>query len=218
MALVDGNKTYSNPTPGASSATLAHNQNVGADGALLVVVTMANTVNFSGCTYNGVSMTLVNNAHYSGNSQRQAIYYLSSPATGSNNVVVSFTGNQWNPISFVCISFTGAAATAGAVASNGFSTTPNSQTLTIAANSMIYASGISNNAQSFGYDIAGSTRTNLFTHNSNKIVEGALSATGLSAGSTNVTTKADTGTISNHRVEIQEAGGGGGGRRRIIIC
>ena len=70
---------------------------------------------------------------------------------------------------------------------------------------MIYLSGISNNSQSYGYIIGGSTRTNLFAHNTNKQVEAAWSATGLPSGATNCTTKADFGNITNVKVEIQEA-------------
>ena len=182
MALVDGNKTFVNPTPNANSYTQSHNQNTGSDGLLLVVVTMSNTVDFTGCTYNGVSMTLVRNTNFGGLSQRQACYALTAPATGANDIVVSFSGSQFNPASIVAISFTGASGI-GNDGVNGQVTTPNSQSLTVSENSMIYASGISINAQNSNYDIAGSTRTNLFSHNTNRQVEGALSATGLSAGS-----------------------------------
>ena len=209
MAIVIGNKTASNANPGGSTQTLSHNQTVGANGTLLVVITMANTVNFSGCTYNGVAMTLALNQEYSGESQRTAAYVLQAPTTGANNIIVSFTGGQFNNTSIFACSFTGAGGL-DAVLSTGASTTPNSQSLTIAANSIIYATGLSSNAQSFGYDIGGSTRTNEFTHNTNRQVRGALSATGLSAGAQNVTTKADFGTITNFRIAILEAGGGGG--------
>ena len=208
MAIAIGNKTASNLNPAASSQTLAHNQNTGSDLTLMVVISMQNSVNFVGCTYNGVAMTLVRNHHFSGLSKRQATYVIQAPATGSNNIVVSFTGSQFNPTSIFACSFTGA-GNYGAEAVNGGSTSPNSQSLTIAANSIIYATGISNAAQSFGYDIGGSTRTNEFAHNINAQVEGALSATGLAVGATNVTTKADSGNVTNYRIEITEAGGGG---------
>lgn len=204
MAIAIGNKSNANSTPGATSQTLAHSQNVGSDGLLLVTITMSNSVDFTGCTYNGVAMTLVRNHNFVSESQRQATYVLTSPATGSNNIVFSFSGAQWNPTSVFAVSFTGASGY-GAEAITGPSATPNSQSLTISANSIIYATGVSISAQSFGYDIGGSTRTNEFAHNTNRQVEGALSATGLGAGATNVTTKANSGNISNYRIEIQEA-------------
>ena len=83
-------------------------------------------------------------------------------------------------------------------------TSPHSQSLTISANSIIYATGISNNAQSFGYDIGGTTVVNQFFANTNKIVEGALGPLNLPAGVTDVTTKADFGNITNTRIEILE--------------
>jgi hypothetical protein len=216
MAIAIGNKTASNQNPNGSTQTLAHNQNTGSDLGLLVVITMANTVNFSGCTYNGTAMTLVQNINYSGQSQRCAAYYLQAPATGSNNIVVSFSGSQFNSTSIFAVSFTGA-GNFGAFGVDGATTTPNSRSITIAANSIIYLTGLSSNAQNTQYTIGGSSRTFEFSHNTNRVVRGALSATGLSAGATNVTTAADFGTVTNFRVEVQEAGGGGGGRRRIII-
>ena len=204
MALTIGTKSNANATPGASTQTLSHNQNVGDDGLLLVVITMPNSVDFTGCTYGGNTMTLIRNTNYTGLSQRQASYYIQTPPTGANNIVVSFTGSQWNNSSIFAVSFTGAGGI-GNDASTDASATPNSQSLTVSENSVIYATGISVNAQSFGYDIAGSTRTNEFAHNTNKQVGGALSATGLSAGATNVTTKTNFDTVSNYRVEVLEA-------------
>lgn len=204
MALTIGNKSNANATPGASTQTLSHNQNVGDDGLLLVVITMPNGVDFTGCTYGGNAMTLIRNTNYTGLTQRQASYYIQTPPTGANNIVVSFSGAQWSNSSVFAVSFTGAGGI-GNDASTGASATPNSQSLTVSANSVIYATGISVNAQSFGYDIAGSTRTNEFAHNTNKQVGGALSATGLSAGATNVTTKTNFDTVTNYRVEVLEA-------------
>ena len=53
MALAIGNKTAANATPAATSYTFAHNQDVGADGYLLVALCMSNTVNYTTVTYNG---------------------------------------------------------------------------------------------------------------------------------------------------------------------
>lgn len=206
MAIAIGNKTFSNSTPGAAFFTISHNQNTGSDRTILAVVTMSNTVNFGTATYDGVTMNTVRNKNFSGMGQRQCTYVLQAPSTGSNTFRVNFTGNQWNNISISIISFTGAGNYGNEIVSGGVST-PNSQSLTIAANSIIYATGVSVNAQSSGYLIGGSTRTNLFAHNTNRQVEGALSATGLAAGAQNVTTVTDFGNITNYRIEITEAGG-----------
>ncbi len=63
---------------------------------------------------------------------------------------------------------------------------------------------MSSNAQNTGYDIGGSTRTFEFSHNTNRVVRGCLSATTLSAGANNVTTKADFGNVTNFRVAVKE--------------
>jgi len=204
MGLLIGNKTYANSSPGSNSYTVGHSQNVGAGSMLLVTIVMSSSVNFSGCTYGGSAMTLVLNSFYSSLSQRVVSFYILNPSTGSNNVVASFTGNQWNNVSMSAISFTGAGGI-GNSKNKGGMTSPNSQSLTISENSVIVATGLSNTSQSSGYDIAGSTRTNLFSHNTNKVVETAISETGLSAGSKNVTTKADYNWITNYRVEVLES-------------
>jgi hypothetical protein len=156
MAIAIGNKTASNQNPNGTSQTLAHTQNTGSDLGLLVVITMANTVDFTGCTYNGVAMTLVQNINYGGQSQRCAAYYLQAPATGGNNIVVSFSGSQFNSTSIFAVSFTGA-GNFGAFGVDGATTTPNSRSITIAANSIIYLTGLSSNAQNTQYTIGGSS-------------------------------------------------------------
>jgi hypothetical protein len=203
MAITIGNKTQSNQNPNGTSQTLAHNMSTGANGGLLVVITMASTVDFSGATYAGVAMTLVRNSLESTEGQRVAAYYLANPATGSNNIVVSFSGSQFNSTSIFAVSFTNVSGidTSAYTAST---TTPSSQSLTILTGSVIYATGISGNAQNTGYDIGGSTRTFEFSHNTNRVVRGCLSATTLSAGANNVTTKADFGNVSNFRVAVKE--------------
>jgi len=162
-------------------------------------------------------MTLISNNNVAGSSQRVAAYYLQAPATGSNNIVVSFSGSQFNSTSIMAQSFTGA----GALDTSAFTdsaTTPSSQSLTIVANSVIYATGLSANAQNTDYSIGGSSRTPSFNgHNTNVIVEGAWSATGLSGGAQNVTTRADAGNITNYRIAIREATNGGAAGNMMMM-
>jgi hypothetical protein len=203
MAITIGNRTQSNANPGGTSQTLAHNMSTGANGGVLVVITMSSSANFSGATYAGVAMTLVRNSLDTSESQRVAAYYLANPATGLNNIVVSFTTAQNNSTSIFAVSFTNVSGidTSAYTAS---SATPSSQSLTILAGSVIYATGMSSNAQNTGYNIGGSTRTFEFSHNTNRVVRGCLSATTLSAGANNVTTKADFGNVTNFRVAVKE--------------
>ena len=207
MALVIGNTTIANTTPAANSFTIAHNQNAGSDKYLLVSVTMSNGVNFTGATYNGVPMVPIIGLNDGSQSQRVLIYGLATTSAGVNNIVVSFTGSVWNPISFFAGSFTGSGGS-GDTGSNSSIATPNAQTLTVSANSLIFATGMSVFGQSFPYTINGVDVTALYNgHNTNRIVEGAYSNLGLPAGSIDVVTKADAGTVSNVRIEITEAGG-----------
>jgi hypothetical protein len=214
MAIALGNGTYSNLNPNGTSQTLAHNSDSGTNRLLLVVIEMQNSVDVTGMTYNGVSMTEIRNENDTGISKRLSAYYLLSPATGTNDIVVSFSGSQFNNTAIFARTFTGASG----IGNDGYNTTatsPHTQSLTISANSIIFATGMSVGAQSFGYDFDAVTATNVGNgFNINIIVEGAYSQTGLTAGSKDVVTKADSGTVSNYRVEIQESAAT---RRRVII-
>lgn len=217
MAIALGNGTYSNLNPNGTSQTLSHNSDTGTDRLLLVVIEMQNSVTVTSMTYAGVSMTQIRQDNSTSFSKTIAAYYLLAPATGANNIVINFSGSQFNNTAIFARTFTGATG----IGNHGFndaSNTPHSQNLTISANSIIFASGISGAAQSFGYDFDGVTATNVGNgFNINNIVEAAYSQVITSAGSKAVVTKADSGTVSNLRIEVQEAGGGGGGRRRIFV-
>tara|TARA_R110001599_G_scaffold335510_1_gene552605 strand:+ start:71 stop:736 length:666 start_codon:yes stop_codon:yes gene_type:complete len=205
MALIIGNKTpfVQSPLSPWTSLTKSHTQNTGSDGFLFVSFVMSNSRGYSGCTYGGQAMTLIKTQNFGGLQQRWACYGLLNPPTGNNNIVVSFGGTMFTPVSMFAVSFTGSSG-AGVFATNGASTTPNSKTLTVSAGSCIYGMGISNNAFT-GIDIDGSARPLEIQHNTNKQVGGALSLVGLSAGSTSVVTKVTWSSVSNSRVEIKEA-------------
>jgi len=207
MALVVGNKTIavgSLPWP-ATSVTFSHNQNAGDDKYLIISFTMQNTVNFSGCTYDGIAMTLIDSNEFSGLSQRWACYGIAPTTSGAKNVVLSFGGSpQWGPVSYFACSFLGSSGI-GNTGVNGRSSTPNSQTLTVSEGSAIFATGISNNAFT-GIDIDGSARPLEFQHNTNKQVSGALSLIPLSAGSIAVDTKVTFSNVTNARIEILAGG------------
>ncbi len=205
MALAIGNKQafIQTPTSPWTSLTRSHNQNAGADGFLLVSFVMSNARSYTGCTYGGQAMTLIKTQNFGGLTQRWACYGLLNPPTGSNNIVVSFNGSVFNPVSMFATSFTGSGG-AGNFATNGASSTPNSKTLAVTSGSAIYALGISNNAFT-GIDINGSARPLEFQHNTNKQVSGALSLAPLPVGNINVVTKVTWSSVSNSRVEIKEA-------------
>ena len=76
--LTKGNETAAlkNSALGNSSYTFSHTQDVGSDGHLFLICSMANTQSFTGATYNGVAMTEVRQENVTGNSQRWVIYEL----------------------------------------------------------------------------------------------------------------------------------------------
>jgi hypothetical protein len=219
MALAVSAEIASNLNPNGSSQTLAFNSGgAGTNKWMLLCVTMANTVNFSSATYNGVAMTLVRNTQYSGLSQRQVFYVLENPDINTNDIVVNFSGSQFNNTSIYAVTLTDCGGN-GVDGQSGASTSPNSDNLAgVTTGSMIYATGISNVGQSFDYVIDGNNETTEFQgHNVNKIVEGALSAAIVAGGTINIQTKTDSGNITNNHIEMLEFAAGGGGRRRVII-
>ena len=84
----------------------------------LAVFVYASTNNITGATYNGVSMTAVQNLLMTGGAAGQYLYeyYLANPATGSNTVTVSSSSGMGGYIS--AVSYTGTKQTGQPDASN----------------------------------------------------------------------------------------------------
>ena len=140
------NVSTSPETTAASSVTLAHNIGTVTGNQLLVVLTSArdNTsaadLPITGITYNTVALTKVrSDMQGDPNRVRTEIWYLVAPGTGTNNVVVSFTGTVDRAV-VVAVSFYGAAQSSLPDAQNGAVGTATSNTLsvtTVAANAMV---------------------------------------------------------------------------------
>lgn len=93
MAIAFDAQTTANQwgsTP-VSSKTWAHTC-TGTDLILVVTYATNQDQNVSGITYNGVSLTNLNSMAPGGNN-KQSTWYLINPATGSNNIVVSFSSS-----------------------------------------------------------------------------------------------------------------------------
>jgi len=198
-----GNTTSANPTPGASSKTQAHTHNTGDDGLIIAQFTMSNSRTYSGCTYGGQAMTQLYQINRSGLGQRMAFFYLENPPTGSNNLVVSFSGSQWNPISLHIRSFTNSGGV-GTSARTGGQSTPNTQSLTVEDDSLIMITSCSVNAITSQQIPQGTNRT-YTQHNTNRqVATGAISAdTGHSAGSVALRSTSTFGSITLDRTEIK---------------
>lgn len=74
----------------ASVATASFSHTVAADANIILALIGFRGGTVSGCTYNGVAMTKA--AEHGYNTYTGAIYYLLSPATGSNTVAFSVSG------------------------------------------------------------------------------------------------------------------------------
>lgn len=218
-APTKGNTSNVNPTPGNNFYQFSFNQNTGSDRLLVVQLTMANTVNYSGCTYGGTAMTQLHSTNRGGLSQRMGFFFLVDPPTGSNTLRINFTGNQWNPISIHARAFTGSGGI-GNFARSGASSTPNTKSLTVSQDdSLIMITSCSIN-QILTQQIPQGTNRTFTTHNTNRqVATGAISANaGHSAGSVSLRSTSTFGNVSLDRVEIKGLGATPpGGRRRIFI-
>ena len=206
-APTKGNTTNANPTPGASSKTQAHTHNTGSNGLIIAQFCMSNSRNYTGCTYGGQAMTQLYQINRGGLSQRMAFFYLENPPTGNNNLVVSFSGSQWNPISIHIRSFTGSGGI-GASGRTGAQNTPHTKTITVEEDSLIMITSCCNSVILTQQIPQGTNRT-FTTHNTNKqVATGAISANaGHSAGDVNVRATSASANITLDRTEIKGLSG-----------
>lgn len=132
-AVTFGHSSGSENAAGATSRTWAHDCT--GDDYLIVSVNHRNNPGTSSCTYNGVSMTLLQLQTASFNWQN--FYGLAAPASGSNNIVASWA-NSVNcgavGMSFVNVSSVGTIVTASV---SGGAGVDYSATATLAANDML---------------------------------------------------------------------------------
>ena len=108
MIAIDTSGTYGSNNAGSTSLTYAFD-NVAGD-LLSVGVRNLAADGTPTVTYNGVSMTQVNRVTFAGGAVALTTFILSSPATGSNNVVVTQTGTSYlysTPASYSGTSITG---------------------------------------------------------------------------------------------------------------
>lgn len=179
MPLVRGTTTQDRRIPSASSYTISHNQNTGADGYLFVVITCPATT-VTSVTYGGSAMTLV---------QRRATPYstdwtvwrLAAPATGTNTLQVNMGTANYNGVSTFITSYTGCAGS-GSIAYNGAQISPTTTSISIQSNSMVIGSVLGGNSTNANIEIPqGTVRANLYTHNVNNWTWGSVSPS-LSSG------------------------------------
>ena len=147
MAIASGNKTYIGTVPNATTYThSAHSQDTGSGGFMVVVV--ASVADFgqtiSGVTWNGTSMTQMQQDTISSDGQntRLAFFKLANPATGTHDLVTTWSSSMLYGVSIQIFSFTGAQDGGNSLLGTP-SNTPNIQTMSMTTNSIILGLAIS---------------------------------------------------------------------------
>jgi hypothetical protein len=196
----DGNKSTSN------SAALTYSHTCAVDAVLYVWVGVGSSRTVT-VTYNGVSMTEIANEPET-NGDRGYLFFLGSPASGANNVVITPSGNTF--IVAQSSSYTGASTTAGQVhtiGANGSSVTSLTNTINISDADAWMASGC-------GFQRAPTASTGSVLRNSSALHNLYTFDTNGVVGSTGNRSMAYTmASISAQfaiAVEILPAGAGGG--------
>ena len=207
MAIVTGAKTVYHNIPNGTSFSISHTHLSGADGLLIVSSAHANSASITGMTYNGVAMTQLVNMDVSTQSIRHSFFYIKNPTVGTYDITTTFSGPQFNYSSFQCTSYTGSDIGNFINTADSLSS-PVSQAITVSANSLIYARGVSPNSFT-QIDVAGTIYTSGFEPNNvniNKITSGGYSGI-LTAGSKNVAMTTTSGYLQMIAVEVKEVGG-----------
>lgn len=105
-----------------SSMTVAHTCTGSNLGLAVSICWGDNATTISGVTYNGVAMTKTSNGTKSINSYQNDIWEMVSPSTGTNDIVVTWSGTMADYATLVSASYTGVSQTGQPDSSNGAST------------------------------------------------------------------------------------------------
>lgn len=212
--------TFTNPTPGGSTSTTAHTQDSGSDRGLLVSITLGSSISVLSVTYNGVAMTEISTGVATGISQRFHTFFLEDPATGTNNIVVTYSANQWSPISLAAYSFTNCGGSGDTdivlVAAD-----PATMSLSCSDDSLVFARGQAYQAAgnpAITIDGTGYNAANCdFQHNTNSQAWGKLGTNTVAAGTIAVLADCTTGGSVGQAIEILGVTAPVTGRRRIMM-
>ena len=131
MAIaIDSTGVANSTTASSTTRTVAFNNVAGT--FLAVGITRFRNVTTNSVTYNGVAMTKAVDS-IEASSNRAELWYLASPATGSNNIVVTFSAATDDALVIGSISYTGVdnASPIGATASQAGATTSTAPSINI---------------------------------------------------------------------------------------
>ena len=208
MALTIGNTTNSITTPVISTVTFSHNNGGVHNNYLFLLVCTDLSATYSGVTYNGVSMTQIDTRTTTSTVERWAIYRLASPATGANNIVVTFGAAPFNPVSVFVVSMSECSGE-GNIVFDDTAVSPNSTSITVSANSIILGAAVGGSNTGKAITLDGSSRTLEFTNSIYNYTYAAFSAAGLTAGSKTVSVS-NNATVAGYYLEIKQAASNNG--------
>lgn len=207
-AITVGNQTFDNPTPNATTRTItSHTQNSGANGYMVVCVVSTSNfgVTISGVTWNGVSMTQLQQGTISNASGRVAFFELENPTIGNEDLVVTWSASQAYSVSISIFSFTGAQSGGNSEINQDAGSSTSAESFTISDQSIVLGMGYSNFNTSSIELPQGTARTLEFSHSAYLgIVKIALSPA-LSSGTGTYEANTAGGNASISLIEIQEA-------------
>lgn len=194
MAITPGTLAFRNTSPGFS-LVYSHTVTVGADLALIVGV-MDFSTQASGVTYAGVSMANVLGTFVS-------LWSLVAPATGANNVVVTFTayGQSWTTTSdWAGVDQTSPIASSVADSTSG--STAVSSSVTCPSGSYILTAGTHGYTGSGSYSANAGT-TLIGSQRWGGSGNGGFSSYRTSTGSTSVNLPGSAGSIGLSSIALQ---------------
>lgn len=202
MSLTFSNKTTDLTTPTITTRTFSFTNSGGARNWMFLLVITDLSANYTGVTYNGVSMTQVDTRTTTTTTERWAWYALQNPANGTNNVVITFNTAPYNPVSVFCWSASDCGEY-GNVVFDDTASSPNSTSITVSSNSMVVGAAVAGANTGKDITIDGSSRTIEFTHNVYNFHYAAISASGLTSGSKTVSVS-NGADVAGYYLEIKE--------------
>ena len=207
MAISAGTKTTNVTNPGGTTITFNHNQNTGDDRFLVIAVAHNKSNQISNIKYNNVQLT--SRVYYNGAHHKYGYFVLANPATGTNQVKITFTAGAWNPCGTQVFSFTGASSAGGVVGNNDVANTPHSRNRTgVTADSLMLLMGTGTSTpQQSGWRINNVALTKRHVLNVGGRMGVGLSTNALPAGTiaTKVTASASWKKFTNVTLEIKAA-------------
>lgn len=169
-----------------SSRTKAHTCS-GSDRVLFVATTARQSAGqtVTGVTYNGVALTKVDGVNQGTNTIRHELWYLIAPATGANNVVVTWSASV-AAASYVINSYTGVHQTTALgthAATSGLSTSP--------------STSVSSAADELVVDALGHRENSTATKDASQTLRGSISSgSGSSFTETNCSEEAGAASVT----------------------